>query len=120
MKLSDLRRCDGCHGPLLKPGMATWHVVRVSQAMLDPKAVGRTMGLAQFFGEGDAKRPGAFALAEVFSDRSEDAWMILGDKDKALWTELFLCFDCYALGRRPLASVAEQRSEEEAEAEARR
>lgn len=114
MKLTDLRPCDACNGPLQgKPGgvrSATWYVVRVTQAMLNPKAAGRTLGLAQFFGNGDMAAPGALTLAEAMGDCGDDAAMILGDKEPELMTELFICFDCYC---EPisLAGIVERRSE---------
>jgi hypothetical protein len=112
MKLTDLRPCDACNGPLQgKPGgvrSATWYVVRVTQAMLNPKAAGRTLGLAQFFGQGSIS-PAALNLAEVMGDCGDDAVMILGDKEPALTTELFICFDCYC-GPLDLASVVERRA----------
>jgi hypothetical protein len=85
MKLSEVKPCAVCHGPLLKP-MGTWYVVRVTQAMINPRSANQVMGMAQFF-------QGNLALAELFAP-ADEAILIMGDKEPALMTELHICFDC--------------------------
>ena len=101
MKLTDLRPCDGCHGPLLKPPFATFNVVRVSQAMLSPDAARGVIGLTTMLG--------SLRLAEVMAGDS-DAVKVLGEQEPALWTELFICQECL-MASTPLAMVIEARSE---------
>ncbi len=86
MKLSELKPCDHCGGPL----PPSWWIVRVSQAMLDREATQETLGLMQMLG-------GSLAIAEAMGARSEEAVLVMGDKVTGLWTEIFLCQDC-ALG----------------------
>lgn len=106
MKLTELRPCDGCGGGLLKGAdgirHATFYVVRSSQAMVNPRAAREVAGLNTYFG-------GHMGLAELFAPEADNAVQILGDVDRALWTELFLCFNCYCF--RPLAAAVESRSE---------
>lgn len=86
MKLSELRPCDHCGGPL----PPIWYIVRASQAMLDKTATNATLGLAQMFG-------GSLTLAEAMGSRPEEAVLVMGDKIPGLWIEIFLCQNC-ALG----------------------
>jgi hypothetical protein len=101
MKLSELKPCASCGGPLLRPGIANWYVVRVSQALLHPGAAREVLGLNVYFG-------GALGIAEVMAPRADQAVAIIGDQPGAAWTELHLCFDCYARkGSIDLASLVE-------------
>ena len=88
MKLSEAKPCIVCSGPLLKPPMGMWYVVRVTRAMLSPRAANQVLGMAQMFG-------GRLGLAEVMAPSPDEAIMILGDKEPALLTELHICFECY-------------------------
>ena len=107
MRLSELKPCAVCRSPLLKPGTGTWYVVRVSQAMLNRRAVNQTLGLTQYF-------QGALGLAEVFSPGADDAVLIFGDKEPALLTEIHICFDC--MHDKPLGPALERTHEESREA----
>lgn len=88
MKLSELKPCAGCGGPLLVKHIGQWYVVRSSMAILNPQAANQTLGLAQFF-------QGSMALAEAFSPAVNDAVIICGDKEPALLDEVHLCFECF-------------------------
>ena len=99
MKLSDVKPCANCGGPLRKPPMATWYVLRVSQAMVNPNAANRVLGTAQILG-------GHLGLAEVMAPAADDAIWILGDKQRELMTEVHICFDC-ATGKLSIAGLLE-------------
>lgn len=88
MKLSDLKPCAGCGGPLRSEGMGNWYEVRVSSVMLNPKSAQRVMGLANMFN-------GHLGIAEVFSPDTDDAVVVLGEKEPALYTTVHVCFECY-------------------------
>jgi len=107
MKLSELRPCDSCNGPLTgKNAMRsmTWYVVRVSQAMLNPRAANEVLGMTQYF-------QGALGMAEIMTPRPDEAVMILGDKEPQLMTELFLCLECACEPKHGLAILIEKRNE---------
>lgn len=108
MKLSELRVCDSCRGPLLAPGGGiTFRVVRVSMAVVSPRAAREVMGLSMMFG-------GALGLAEAMAPEA-DAVKILADHGTP-WTELFLCQDCYCTRDANLASLVEMRDRAKAPA----
>lgn len=112
MKLSQLRPCDGCNGPLLGKGLyktAMWYVVRVTQAMVSQKA-NQVMGLAQIFN-------GCLGLAEVMAPEPDEAVLILGDKEPQLMTELLLCMECATKGSNGVAILVEKRNNAIEEAE---
>jgi len=104
MKLSELRPCDRCRGPLRASGVGCWYVVRVTQAMVSPKAAREVFGLTMILG-------GSLAIAEAMAPRPEEAVLVLGDEDRQLQTELLLCFDCYT-AHVPLAELVERRTAE--------
>jgi hypothetical protein len=99
MKVSELRPCDNC----AKAIAPAFYVVRFSQALINAQAVNEFMGMHQFFG-GRASA----ALVENFAPASADAALVLGDKDKDLETELFICQDCFC-GEIDLAMLMERR-----------
>jgi hypothetical protein len=101
MKLSSARPCDGCGQPWLTP-TSTGYVVRISQAMLSPRAANETLALTQILG-------GNLAVAEVFAPRAKEAILVFGEREPALWTELLLCTECYCKPRS-LAGLVEQRN----------
>lgn len=74
MKISDLKPCACCGGPLLNPPVATWYVIRLSQAMLHPRHAREVVGLTQIFN-------GAMGLAEGMAPAADKAVMVLGDED---------------------------------------
>lgn len=101
MKLSELKPCPLCNGPLLSQGMATWRCIRVSHATLDRRAAREVVGLTTMFG-------GALGLAEVMAPAAEDAVLVMGDKDKALMDEVHICYDCYVYKLEPLMLLVEE------------
>lgn len=103
MKVSELRPCDHCGGPIAP----AFYVVRFSQALIRAQAVNEFMGMHQFFGG----RAGP-ALVENFAPASSDAALVFMDKDKQFQTELFLCQDCFT-GDINLAMLMERRGQRE-------
>lgn len=107
MKLSEAKPCANCGGPLLRPPMGTWYVLRISQAMVNPNAANAVLGTAQILG-------GHRGLAEVMAPAADDAIWILGDKQRELMTEIHLCFDCATseLSIAMLVEAVNRRTEE--------
>lgn len=85
MKLSELKSCAVCNGKIAP----LWYVVRVSQAMLNPRAANQTLGLMQMFG-------GNLALAEIMSPEP-DCVLVMGDKEPSLMTEINICQNCFLM-----------------------
>lgn len=83
MKITETRPCDNCDTADMIP---LFYVLRISQALYNPRSVQQTMGINMMLG-------GAIQLAEVLSPDPE-AITVLGDKEKGLQTELHLCHDC--------------------------
>jgi len=81
MKLTEIRPCDSCGGKIAPQ----FYVLRLSLAMFKPSAVNSTMGIAQI--------TGSLAIAETLSPDPEVV-TVMGDEDKRLWMELYLCPDC--------------------------
>jgi hypothetical protein len=77
-----LRPCDSCGGPIAP----VFFVVRVSQALINEPVVNRFIGMAHFFG-------GNVGISSVF-DPGDDAFVIMGDKNKELMNEVFICNRC--------------------------
>lgn len=84
MKLSEIRPCDKCGGPIAP----IFQVVRMSIAVFDPAAVNQTLGIHRMFG-GKALR-----LAEAMSPQPECV-TVGSDKEPELETLLLLCQSCY-------------------------
>lgn len=105
MKLSELKPCSNCNGPLLGKQLINWYVVRVSMAMLHPTNARETLGLMQYFG-------GALAIAEAMAPRADESVAIIADQPGASWSELHLCLDCYCtVSVCSLAALIERQSE---------
>lgn len=98
MKLSALRPCDQCGGPL---GLS-FGVVRCSTALVSPRSAREVLGVSAIFG-------GALGLAEVMAPDADGAVVVLGDREPALTTELLLCMDCYATAAVSLAELMGRR-----------
>jgi hypothetical protein len=110
MKLSELRPCDNCGGRIIGAERRFFFVVRVSQAMVNEKAMRSTGGLLQMFG--GIQNPGALSVAEVFSP-DDEVVRILSDEMPEAQTELILCMEC--LGKEVnLMALVEHRQIEEA------
>lgn len=113
MKLSELRPCDNCKGPLTgKPPTRcpTWYVIRTSQALVDARAAQQTMGLTQYFGGMKT-----LLLAEAMTPNPE-AVVFLSDKNAGgvekpdTWKEgeIHICFACAGGGNLNLCELIER------------
>ncbi len=100
MKLSEMRNCDACGKNMLK--MEMFYVVRSSTAFVSPRALQQIVGIASIFG-GLMSLP----VAESFSPNPEVV-VIVGDQDKSLMTEVFLCQDCYMESGPLINAIASQ------------
>lgn len=101
MKLSELRVCDGCNGPLMAIGARWFQVVRTSGALVTPGAYAILRA---------ASRHGVpLARVEVDSASGTDPVVIVGDQSPGLMTELLLCVSCYHT--KPIAELARRRQE---------
>lgn len=87
MKLSELRPCDCCGGPLTG---GIFHILRQSMAIVSPKAANQVLGMTQYFGGLQH-----IGLAEMMSPDPE-AVKILGDEKQhgGEWLEIFVCQEC--------------------------
>lgn len=112
MKLTDLRPCDQCGGPVGQH----FYVLDVSQAMVSPRAANEVLGTAMILG--GIQNPGALAIAEVMAPRADEAVMVFGEKDLALNTRLLVCQDCVfgSIELAMLLEAASQRAKEGAPA----
>lgn len=110
MKLSELKPCAACGGPLLSKGMGTWYVVHISQAMLNARAANQVLAINQYF------NGNALGLAEMFVPGSDDAVMIFGEKQPELWTKAHICMECGL--KHPVAFLIEAVNERQAKQEA--
>ena len=99
MKLSEMRPCAKCHGKVAP----IWYVLRVSQAMINPRAGNQVLGMMQMLG-------GNLALAETIAPEP-DCVLVMGDKEPALMTELNLCQGCFMEGGIDLALLMEASGE---------
>jgi hypothetical protein len=81
-KLSDLRPCDNCRGPVARGFV----VVNVSRAMLAPAAANQVLGLTQLLG-------GSLPLAEQFAP--SNPVMVFGDHNPDLYCTIILCQGCW-------------------------
>lgn len=118
MKLSELRPCDRCRGPV---GLV-FSIVRTSLAVVNQKAAREVVGTAGILG--GLSNPGALRVAEALAPQAE-AVVIAGEKDPNLWSELVLCLACANdpdASLPELAALAEARQEaaEAAKTEGRR
>lgn len=89
VKLSELKPCVCCGGPLLIPGVGNWYVLRQTIGILNPTASRQVSGMMQFFN-------GSMKLAEVFTPDAENAVFILCDHPNApKASEIHVCLGCY-------------------------
>ncbi len=98
MKMKDLRPCDKCGGQIVP----VFHVIEVTQAIVDSAAVNREYGMVQMMG-------GSVALASAMG-RDEDVVKLVPHS-----TKLILCQDCGMSGELNLAEFVERRYESEQE-----
>ena len=82
MKLSEVRPCVECGGPIAP----MFYVFRISQAMFNAHETNMLLDLRQMSG-------GSLVLAEVMGPDA-DAVIVLGDEKAELMTELLICQGC--------------------------
>ena len=88
MKLSQIRPCDNCGGPIAP----IFQVIRTSVALFNPQAANQMLGMTQMFG---GTRTG-LAIAEVMGPNPEVVKIAMDEKEFAgLKTEIFLCQKCF-------------------------
>lgn len=87
-KLSDLRPCDACCGPV----GGTFYVVRHSIAVVNVAAVNEFVGMSQFF-----QHRAPAALIENFAPETARGFTVAMDEPEfsPLGEELFICPTCY-------------------------
>jgi hypothetical protein len=88
MKLSEVRPCDNCGGPIAP----IFNVIRVSPAIFNPREVNQVLGMTQMFG-------GALGLAEVMAGGNDAVKVAIDDpayKDSVV--DIYLCNKCCAGG----------------------
>ena len=98
MKLKELRCCDKCGGQIAP----VFHIVEVTQAIVDSAAVNREYGMVQMMG-------GSVALASAMGVEEDVVKMVPHS------TKLILCQDCGMSGELNLAELVERRHEAEGE-----
>lgn len=103
MKISDLKPCAGCGGPLIKPPHATWYVITCTQAMINAAAARQINGLSMIWGQPVAK---VLRIAESFAPDGDDGVLIFGEKEPKLLDKIHVCFDCFI--DKPLAIILER------------
>lgn len=97
MKLSELRPCDNCGGPV----GTTFNILRHSIVAVNAEKANRVLGMAQFF-------QGHLGLAEVMGPEDNPV-IIAGEFNPVLWTDLFICQDCYYQKHLSIPSMMENR-----------
>ena len=95
MKLSELRKCDGCGGQLINNGTIQFFAVDVHSAIVNQDALNTLLSLTQMY-------RGSVGLAAVMSPHGEDVAAELPP------VRLLLCFECYCKPQS-LASLTESR-----------
>lgn len=99
MKLSDLRPCDGCRGPLFTPPGRWFQVVRTTGALISPLAFAAVRAAARH----------GVPLEHLEPSGGAESVDVLGDWDPRQMQELLLCVDCYH--SRPIAELVRRRQE---------
>jgi hypothetical protein len=100
MKLSELKPCACCHGPLLSPPAGNWYVLRQTIAIIKPQAARSVMGLSMHFG-------GAMGLAEMFAPDANAVAILADEPGAPKAAEIHVCFDCYVQRLGELAGLFE-------------
>lgn len=104
MKVSELRPCDSCSGPITP----AFYRIRFDLAVIRPEAVNQFLGMHQFF-HGKASP----ALIENFVS-DNDAVTFAGDKAPSLMTTAFICHDCFFDGKFDLLMIMDRLMKEDA------
>ncbi len=89
MRLSELKPCAACGGKITP----IWYVLRISQAMINPRSGNQVLGMMQMMG-------GSLALAEAMVPDA-DCVLVMGDEEPELMTEINLCQECCIRGDFP-------------------
>lgn len=119
MKISELRACLQCDGPILGPGKGgQFYVIRSSIALVNPQNWSGVTGVMQIVG-GGRESMAALRVAEVMAPSAEDAVSIGGEKYPELWNEAVICSDCYMKSDIPIwnEKANERRKKEEGKTE---
>lgn len=87
MRLSELRPCDSCRGPVMAPPVHRFYVLRVDRAVLNQVVA------TEVLAKEAATR--SLAIAESMVDKPGDAVQFMGDLDPGNTVELHLCGGCY-------------------------
>jgi hypothetical protein len=86
LKLSELRPCDGCNGPLVP----AFQYIEIRHAVFNQRSVNATLGTAQILG--GLSHPGAVRIAEALSPGADDAVEVITEPEAT--TILFVCLKC--------------------------
>ncbi len=84
----------------------TFHLVKHSIVAVNAQKANQVLGLTQFF-------QGHIGLAEVMAPEVDVA-TIAGEFNKALWSEFFLCQECYYSKGLCIAELMQDRIDNEA------
>ncbi len=95
-----VKPCENCGGKI----GPDFYIVKLSQALVDPSAVNRYVGMTQYF-------QGHTALADVFATDKTLEHVMQGE-DANQWPEMIICLRCFA-GNPILAQLLFDRSGED-------
>ena len=87
LKLSELKPCALCHGPLRKDRAIQWVLVRHSMVLLNPRETNEVVSMTQYFG-------GALGLAEAMAPSDKPVY-VMAEQEGGAWDEAHICFDCW-------------------------
>jgi hypothetical protein len=106
MRLSQLRPCSGCGGPVFTPATGrTFFVVRLSGAAVSVRAVEVL--------EAAARTLAPLAEIESRQPKPDEAVVVLGDQDPKLMQEALLCSRCYFTVASVIGALRSARAEDE-------
>lgn len=100
MKLSDLRPCDNCGGPV----GTSFNLIRHSLVVMNAHKANRVLGMSMMF-------DGSLQLAEVMGT-DPDCVTIAGEFNPALWTDFYVCNECYYKKFLSILALMEKRIEQ--------
>lgn len=112
MKLSELPLCIECDKPPIGPGKGFFYVLRVSMAMVDPRAASGVLGVTQIVSGGMGPTPAALRVAEALAPDADGFVKVLSDEDPRLGTQIVVCQDCF-LDKGGVAGWVEMANERE-------
>lgn len=108
LKLSELRPCDVCNGPLVP----AFQHIQIRHAIFNADNANATLGLTQMYG--GLSRRGALAIAEALSPGADAAVDVVNEPE--ITTTLFVCLKCM-MEPIDLAVLIAKRGEKKPEAE---